>query len=148
MAREKINLVPNELKEKITIKKKILEGEITPEIFNTLPEKEKEKIVDILFEIASSKVDPNQGASTLEFVVFAFMRLVNKQLAGMSLTAEDQEIKEKLDTILNMHEITNTKISKKDWLFDYMEYAASKAEEILNNRKEHIERKKKTTGRV
>jgi hypothetical protein len=148
MARQRFSLVPDEVKQELILESKIRNGEINPDNFHQLTPEEQKKVQEILFRIASDKVNPNIGASTLEFVVFAFMRIAYKQLKGLALTAEDQEIKESLERIMQMHQITNDNISKQDWYFDYMKYAEEKAQAILKNREEHIERKRQIMGYV
>jgi hypothetical protein len=147
MARERISLVPDEVKREQVLKQQLLDGEMTPEVFQTLDPEEQGLINEILFKISSEKIEPNQGISALEFILMSFIRITNKKVNGMSLTAEDQAVEDSLNRILAMHEITN-ETPKASWLFDYMAYAEYKSQEFLNNRKEHVERKKKTIGEV
>jgi hypothetical protein len=148
MARQRFSLVPDEVKQELVLESKIRNGEINPENFHQLTPEEQKKVHEILFKIASDKVNPNIGASVLEFVVFAFMRIMNKKVNGLALTAEDLEIKKSLDRIMEMHQITNDNISKQDWYFDYMAYAEEKAQAILQNREEHVNRKRQVIGEV
>jgi hypothetical protein len=147
MARQRITLVPDEVKQETNLREQILTGEMTPEVFATLSPEEQAKVNEVLFKIASEKVDPNKGASALEFILFAFMRLVNKKLNNLSLNQEDLEVQDALNQILAMHEITN-ETPKANWLFDYMSYAQAKAQEFLENRREHVQRKLSTIGEV
>lgn len=146
MARERIALVADEVKREDDIRRQIETGEMNPEVYATLSDDEKTAVSNILFEMSSEKIEPNQGTSALEFILFAFMRITNKKLAGMSLTAEDQEVEDALQTILGNHQITDDTTPKADWLFDYMSYAQAKSAEFLQNRAEHIDRKKSTIG--
>lgn len=148
MPRQRISLVPEEVKQEKTIEAKIQSGEINATNFSTLTLEEQAQVNKILFNMASKKVVPNQGASALEFTLFAFMRIMTKKMNGMSLTADEKEIETGLNNIMNLHEITNTNLAKSDWLFDYMAYAEAKAVEILANREEHITRKQQVTGQV
>lgn len=148
MARQRISLVPDEVKKQETLESRILSGEINASNFAELSPEDQKQVNQILFKMASEKVDPNVGVSSLEFLIFAFMRIANKKLNGIPLNSEDLIIQESLNQILEMHEITNDNISKENWLFDYMAYAVANAEQILENRKEHIQRKQQVTGKV
>lgn len=148
MARELISLVPDKERYELTLEARVLSGEITAENFNELPEEEQKYVNSILFKMASDQIEPNQGTSAIEFILFAFMRITNKKVNGIGLTAEDREIEEGLNRILQSHQITNSQTFKKDWLFDYMQYAEVKSTEFLKNRLEHIERKKQVTGKA
>jgi|SRR5579875_1461117 len=148
MARQRFSLVPDEVKQEAEIRSKIESGEINPEVYASMPVDQQAIVNNILFKIASEKVEPNQGTSALEFVLFAFMRIMNKKVNGISLTAEDQEISDALDQILSLHQITDGQTPKSEWLFDYMGYAYVKAKEFLENRKEHIQRKEQVMGTV
>jgi len=148
MARERFTLVTDEVKREEDIRRQIETGEMNPEVYATLSEDEKTAVSNVLFEMSSEKIEPNQGTSALEFILFGFMRIANKKLSGMSLTAEDQEVEDALKVILGNHQITDGTTPKQDWLFDYMGYAQVKSAEFLQNRAEHINRKKNTIGEV
>lgn len=148
MARERIQLVPDEILNKEALKQQLLTGEMTPEIFSTLLQPEKDQINEILFDIASEKVIPNVALSVLEFALFSFMRVMTKKMNNVSLTAEDQEIMRGLEDIMAVHEITDGVTPKANWQFDYLAYAQYNAQKFLENRKEHVERKKQTIGEV
>lgn len=148
MARERISLIPEAVQEERSIESKIRSGEINPEIFATLPPEEQSKINGILFKMASSGIDSNQGVSALEFITLSSIRLLFKMVNHQGLTDDDMKIKASLDRIFKQHELLNSDVSMEDWLFDYMGYAEYKSGEILNNRKEHIERKIEVTGRA
>lgn len=148
MARQRISLIPDEQLKEITLRQQIGTGEMTPEIFAQLDPDEKRQVDGILFKMASEKVEPNQGISVLEFVVFGFIRIMTKKISGIGLSEDEMEIEKGLQAIMKIHEVTNDSVPRKDWLFDYMQYAEAKAIEILNNRREHIERKKQTIGQV
>lgn len=148
MARQRINLVPDDEKEEFVLTQQILNEEINTDNFNQLPIEQQEKVKQILFKMAANKIEPNMGASVLEFIVFAFMRIAYKKIKGLSLTSEDKKIEAFLERIFNLHEITNDDIYMKDWLFNYLEYAETKAVKILENRQEHIKRKKKIVGNI
>ncbi|WP_067923557.1 hypothetical protein [Alicyclobacillus shizuokensis] len=147
MAREVFSLVSDEVRQETVLRYQILNGQITPEVYATLDPDTQAKINKILFDIASEKSDPNIGASCLEFVLFTFMRLMLKRLNGEAFTDEDMGIQEGLNQILAMHEITNG-TPRSEWLFDYLLYTQAKAQDFLQNRKEHIERKKAVIGDV
>lgn len=148
MARERISLVPEEVKREVTLESRIRSGEINAESFSSLTPEEQSQVNSILFKMASSKIDPNQGASALEFVLFGFMRIMNKKVNGLALSEDEKEIEATLGRITGMHEMTNPEVAKTEWLFDYMQYAEMKSAEFLQNRKEHIERKAQITGKV
>ncbi len=148
MARQKISLVSDDVKREVSLESRIRSGEINPDNFKDLSEEEQYQVNAILFKIASNEIEPNHGVSTLEFIMFAFMRIMMKKVNGLSLSADEKEIEQSLQNIMNMHQITNTKVRKSDWLFDYMGYAEAKSQEFLANRERHIERKKNTTGIV
>lgn len=148
MARQRISLVNEEVKQELNLEAKIKSGEINAENFATLTADDQAKVNKTLFKMASDKINPNQGASVLEFTLFAFMRIMTKKVNGMSLTADEKEMETSLNNIMNLHEMTNTEVAKADWLFDYMGYAELKAGEILQNRKDHIARKQQVTGQV
>ncbi|MCY8466572.1 hypothetical protein [Bacillus atrophaeus] len=148
MARERIALVPEEVKKETTLELQIRSGELDTKKYADLSEEEQKKVREILFRIASEKVDPHQGNSVLEFILFGFIRLMNKKVKGLSLTQEDKKIEERLNRILDMHDITNKEKLRSEWLFDYMDYAEKKSEEILQNRQEHVFRKTRITGKA
>lgn len=148
MARERISLVPEEEKEVKQIKSMIESGEINTDNFHELPLELQKEVSRILFEMAESQINLAHGVSALEFVTFAFIRLMQKQVKGLPLSAEDKIIEEKLNRILDLHQITNKETYMDDWLFDYLEYAEAISKDVLKNRKDHIERKKKVIGRV
>lgn len=146
MARQHISFISDEKKQAISLESRIQSGEITAKNFGELSPTEQSQVHNILFEMASKKVNPNQGASALEFTLFAFMRVMTKKVQGMSLTEEEKQIDESLTRIMGLHQLTNTSVPKSDWDLDYMSYAESKALEILSNRKEHIIRKQEVIG--
>jgi hypothetical protein len=148
MARTRMSLISEEAQQEAILEQKIRTGELHADNFNQLSPEDQEKVNIILFKIASETINPNKGASVLEFVLFAYMRLMNKKMNGEYLNSEDVGIQDSLNRILAEHEITNTNIYRADWLFDYMDYAEYQAQEILKNRKEHIERKKSVTGQI
>lgn len=147
MAVERIELISDQEKTAINIRASIQDGTINKDNFDQLDEKTQSVVKDILFTMSTEKIDSSEGASTLEFILMAFIRIANKKMNGRSLNSEDVKIEEALNTILQMHEITNGTPRKK-WLFDYMGYAQYKTMQFLNNRKEHIIRKMKVTGKV
>lgn len=141
MARQRISLISEEEKKEKTLKQRILEGNFTHEDFQKLSLEEQQKVNKILFDIASERVNPTIGASTLEFILFSFMRIMKKKTDNLPLNSEDLKVEEALETIMNMHQITNEHTSLDEWLFDYLAYAKKRTEEFLQNRKEHIQRK-------
>jgi hypothetical protein len=148
MARERISLISEEERSTITLEQQIRTGEMNPEVFSTLSQEEQTKVNGILFKMASEKVEPNQGTSALEFILFGFMRIMNKKITGLALSEDEKAIDESLNRIMNLHQITNEEVLKINWLFDYMGYAEMKSAEFLQNRKEHIERKAQITGNI
>ena len=148
MARQRISLVSDEVKQELDLESRIRSGEINPETFEQLSPEEQTQVNNLLFKMASEKVEPNQGTSALEFILFGFMRIMNKRVNGMSLTEEEKTIEESLQRIMNLHQITNVDVEKSQWLFDYMAYAEAKSAEFLRNREEHIARKQQITGQA
>jgi hypothetical protein len=148
MARERISLIPEEMKQQLSLEQRIINGDINPDNIQILSVEEQKQVGEVLFKIASEKVEPNQGTSALEFILFAFMRIMMKKVNGQALTSEDRQIEQELNNIINMHELSSGKVARSNWLFDYMGYAQLKANEFLRNREEHIERKKKVMGNV
>jgi hypothetical protein len=148
MARQRFSLIPEDTKQEVILESKIRNGEIHADNFHELDPEEQKLVQKILFKMASEKVEPNIGASCLEFVLFAFMRLMHKQWNGIPFNEDDKAIQESLQRIMNMHQITNYQIPKQDWFFDYMAYAEEKAREILKNREEHVQRKLQVIGEV
>lgn len=147
MARERINLISDHEKEIEDLRLAIKNGIITKDNYEQYSTETQEKIKNVLFEISTENIDANEGASTLEFILMSFMRIVMKKMDGELLSAEDLIIEDQLRSIMRLHEITNG-TERKQWLFDYMGYAEYKTAQFLNNRKEHIERKKKVTGQA
>lgn len=148
MARERISLISDEQRSALTLEQQIRTGEINPDTFASLSPEEQKQVNTLLFKMASEKVEPNQGTSALEFILFGFMRLVNKKLTGLALSEDEKAIEANLNRIMGMHQITNEEVQKSDWLFDYMGYAEMKSAEFLRNREEHIQRKQQVTGQV
>ncbi|PVC75093.1 hypothetical protein C2I27_04190 [Priestia megaterium] len=148
MARERISLVSDEVKQQATLETRIRSGEINATNFKALSSEEQSQVNEILFEMACENVDPHKGSSVLEFILFGFMRVANKKMNGMALSEDEKFIEESLTQMMNRHEITNSTIDKSEWLLDYMKYAETKSEEILRNRKEHINRKRETMGEL
>jgi hypothetical protein len=148
MARERISLVSDEVKQQQDLEARIRSGEINPETFAQLSPEHQLEVNNLLFKIASEKVEPNQGTSALEFILFGFMRIMNKKIHGMSLTEDEKNIEESLNRIMDAHQITNQSVEKSQWLFDYMAYAEVKSGEFLRNREEHIVRKQQVTGKA
>lgn len=148
MARERISLVPDEVKAEVSLEGRIRSGDIHAENFNELTKEEQATVKTLLFKMASEQINPNQGTSALEFILMGFIRIMNKKVSGMAFTEDDKEIEASLQRIMQSHELTNPEIQKTDWLFDYMKYAETKSAEFLRNRKEHIERKITTTGKA
>lgn len=148
MARERISLVSEEVKAEVTLEARIRSGEINAGNFGELSTQEQSQVNGLLFKMASSKIDPNQGASALEFVLFGFMRIMSKKISGLALSEDEKEIEASINRIMEGHELTNPSVAKVNWLFDYMGYAELKSAEFLRNRKEHIERKTQVTGKA
>lgn len=148
MARERIALIPEAEQEERVLESKIKRGEINPETFSEMTPAEQSQVNGILFKMASSGIDSNQGVSALEFITLGSIRILFKLVEKRGLTDDDLKIKQALERIFAQHELLNDNVSMDDWLFDYMEYGQYKSAEILNNRKAHIDRKKEVTGRV
>jgi hypothetical protein len=148
MARERISLVSEEVKSQATLEARIQSGEINQENFNELTPAEQAQVNELLFKMASEKIEPNQGLSAIEFILIGHLRVMSKKINGLALTPDEQSIEESLNNILDMHQLGNPAVAKSDWLFDYMGYAEVKAGEFLQNRKEHIERKAHITGKA
>ena len=146
MARERIVLIPEEEQEERVIEAKIKSGEINPETFSGMSATDQSKVNGILFKIASSGIDSNQGVSALEFITLSSIRILFKLVEKRGLTEDELKMKTSLDRIFKQHELLNDEVAMADWLFDYMGYAEFKSAEILKNRKDHIERKKEVTG--
>lgn len=148
MARERISLIPDEVRSELTLEARIRSGEINPGNFNELSQEEQEKVNGLLFKMASEKIEPNQGLSAIEFILMGHLRIIAKKVDGLALSEDDIAVEESLNRIMAMHEITNPDMAKADWLFDYMQYAEVKSAAFLQNRKEHIARKAQITGRA
>ncbi len=148
MGRERITLITEAEATKVNYRKQIESGEMNPEEYNALSKEEQLIVTDVLFEMSSEKISPNQGTSALEFILFAFIRITNKKISGISLSPEDIEIEEQLKRITMNHQITSDNVSKNEWLFDYLSYAEYKSAQFLENRKEHIARKISAIGEV
>lgn len=142
MAVERIQLVPDEVLKKETIKEKVLKGEITKENFDDLSEDEQEKVKDILFDMASEEINLFHGVSSLEFILMGTLRVINKQMNNIALTETDEYIKDTLSRITEKHELSNTNFAKEDWLMDYMAYAEGNATKILENRMNYLSQKR------
>lgn len=125
MTVEHFQLVPNATLEKQNLKGQILNKEITKENFGSLSSDDQLKVKDILFDISTENIDSNEGASTLEFILMAFIRLTNKKLNGESLNSEDVQIEKELNEILATHDLANG-TARKEWPFNYMSYAQYK----------------------
>ena len=147
MARQRISLVSEEVKQSLNLESRIRSGEINADNFSDLPSAEQSEVNNILFNMASEKINPNQGASAIEFTLFGFMRIMTKKVQGMSLSEDEKNIEETLNRMMMFHELSNPSVRKSEWLFDYMAYAEKKEKEILGNRKEHITRKQQVTGK-
>lgn len=148
MAREYISLVSDEVKKEATLESRIKSGELNPDNFHELSPEDQRQVNNILFKMASDKIDIHHGTSALEFVVMSALRLMTKRIDGLALSEEDQKIQKSLNAIMNMHDLANPTVPMDDWLFDYMAYAQHKTYETLQNRKDHIDRKVHTTGTV
>lgn len=148
MAKERITLVSDDVKRQLDLESQIRAGLITPDSFTTLSAEDQTEVNNILFKIASEQVEPNQGTSALEFILFGFMRVMMKKIQGLSLNTQDKKVEESLNRIMARHDITNQDVDMSQWLFDYMGYAELKSNEFLKNREEHIARKQQVTGRV
>lgn len=142
MTVQKIQLVPDEILNEQNLKERVMRGEITKDNYETLSEKEQNKVKDILFDIASENVNIYHGASSLEFILIGALRIIKREMNGLPLTETDLEIKESLDRILEMHELGNENSSKENWLMDYMGYAEAKSKKFLDNRKNYINSKR------
>jgi hypothetical protein len=148
MAREKISLIPDELKEVKHIENMIQSGEINKDNFHQLSPIHQQEVNKILFDMAESQINLSQGVSAIEFVLFAYIRIMSKQAKGLALSAEDKKVEEGLNRVLELHQITDGNTSIDDWLFNYMEYAEAASVQILGNRSEHINRKREVTGNI
>ncbi|CDQ41797.1 hypothetical protein [Virgibacillus salexigens] len=146
MTRERISLISDDDKKMQQLEDRILSGEINKNNYEQLNLTQQNEVNRILFEIAEEKINLSKGVSAVEFVLFAFIRLISKQVNGVAMTAEDKKIEAGLQKVLDLHEIYNENISMEKWLFNYMEYAETAAIKILGNREDHIQRKKGVTG--
>ena len=142
MAVERIQLVPDDVLKKETLKDKVLSGEITKENFNNLTELEQAEVKDILFDMASEGINLYTGVSSLEFIMMGALRVMNKEMNHIALTETDMYIKNTLQEIMEKHELSNTNMAKEDWLMDYMAYAEGNATKILENRMNYLSQKR------
>lgn len=146
MAKERIQLVSDEVLLKTTLKAKLKSGEYTKEDYQKATQEEQRLVKDLLFDIAIEPVNPHHGASAIEFILFAGLRLMMKHHDGTGFTDEDFKIQEQLREVLAIHELSNGNVDKKDFLFDYLDYAKFVAQGVLGNREAHIHRKVAITG--
>ena len=138
---ERIQLVPDDVLKKETLKDKVLSGEITKENFNNLTELEQAEVKDILFDMASEGINLYTGVSSLEFIMMGALRVMNKEMNHIALTETDMYIKNTLQEIMEKHELSNTNMAKEDWLMDYMAYSKANAVKILENRSKYLAQK-------
>lgn len=147
MARQRFQLTSNETLEKQQILHGIQSGTFSKEDFNDLsPEKQKE-VNDLLFELSASGINLFHGTSALEFIVISALRIMFRYKENTPLSEDDRMLESFLEDILKRHELGNSDVASADWLFDYLSYAKFKTDQILLNREEHIERKRKVTGK-
>lgn len=146
MAKERIQLVSDEVARKTTLRAKLKSGSYTKEDFDQADTVEKGLVKELLFDIAIEPVNPHHGASAIEFMVFAGLRLMMKKFDGVGYTQEDFEIDRQLREILKIHELSSGDVDKADFLFDYLSYAQHVATGVIANREQHIARKVAITG--
>lgn len=146
MAKERIQLVTDEVARKTTLRAKLKNGSYTKEDYEVADDIEKGLVKDLLFDIAIEPVNPHHGASAIEFMVFAGLRLMMRKFDGVGFTEDDFKIEAQLREILKMHELSSGDVDKDDFLFDYLEYAKYMAQGVIHNREQHIARKVAITG--
>ena len=146
MGKERIQLVSDEVLKKTSLRAELKNGTYTKEDYAKADAAEQRLVKDLLFDIAIEPVNPHHGASAIEFMVFAGLRLMMKHHDGTGFTEEDFKIQEQLREVLAIHELSNGEVDKEDFLFDYLEYAKFVASGVLENRQQHIERKVAITG--
>lgn len=146
MAKERIQLVTDEVLKKTTLRAQLKNGKYSKEDYEKADPTEQRLVKDLLFDIAIEPVNPHHGASAIEFIVFAGLRLMMKKHDGVGFTEEDFKIQDQLRDILSIHELSNGEVNKDDFLFDYLDYAKYVAVGVLDNRESHIKRKVAITG--
>ncbi|MGF0347775.1 hypothetical protein ACQR3P_29465 [Rhodococcus sp. IEGM1300] len=146
MAKERIQLVSDEVARKTSLRAQLKSGGYTKEDYDKADTVEKGLVKELLFDIAIEPVNPHHGASAIEFMVFAGLRLMMKKFDGVGYTQEDFEIDRQLREILKIHELSNGEVDKADFLFDYLSYAQHVATGVIANREQHIARKVAITG--
>lgn len=140
--RERFVFVNKEEEKRLELKDQIKRGILTREVFEQLPEKEQHTVKDILFEMSSENVNVFHSLSVLEFVLIANMRL---QLKGDNLNEDDIKIQEALSEFISAHELGDPSKSINDWSIDYLSYIKKQTALVLENRRDHIERKRSLT---
>lgn len=141
MAKERIQLVSDEVLKKTSLRAELKNGTYTKEDYAKADAAEQRLVKDLLFDIAIEPINPHHGASAIEFIVFAGLRLMMKHHDGTGFTEEDFKIQEQLRDVLAIHELSNGEVNKEDFLFDYLDYAKFVAVDVIGNRGNHIARK-------
>lgn len=146
MAKERIQLVSDEVLKKSSLRGQLKAGSYSKEDYDQAEAEEQRLVKDLLFDIAIEPVNPHHGASAIEFIVFAALRLMMKRFDGVGFTQEEFELEKQLRSIMEIHELSNGNVNKEDFLFDYLSYAKHMAEGVIANREAHIARKVAITG--
>lgn len=145
MMRERFVFINKEEESKLKIKHDLEEGKLTKEKFDQLSSEDQEIAKDLLFELASEKVNVFHSLSVLEFMIIASMRLQLKEDELTGLTEDDIKIKEAMKEFVEAHELGDTSKPISEWTIDYLAYIKKQTALVIKNRGDHIERKRSLT---
>lgn len=142
MGLERIQLVPDSVIEKDTIKYQIEENLISNEAYQGMTKEYQNKVKEVLFEMYSQPVAAPQALSAIEFMIFGFSKMMFKVIGDNpeNLNEEEKGFYELFKGIVNQHEIT---LNPNDW---YMPYVIDKMQKALQNREEYKQKKINITG--
>ena len=140
--RERFVFVNKEEENKLKIKHDLEEGQLTKEKFDQLSRDDQEIAKDLLFELASEKINVFHSLSVLEFMIIASMRL---QLREGEFTEDDLKIKEAMKEFVEAHELGDSSKPISEWRIDYFAYIKKQTALVVKNRSDHIDRKRSIT---
>lgn len=140
MARERINLVSEEILKDQSIAQQINSNLLTNEVYNSLSVAEQNNVKKVLFEMYSEPVVAPEALSGLEFAIFGLAKLFFRVESDTPLTEAESVYYDRFRQFIDQHEIT---LDPTDWHVPYAEAKMLKAKE---NRADYKQRKTEITG--
>lgn len=141
MSREVFQLVTDSQLAKEEMRQRIKWGQLTNEMYSSMPPKEQQLVHEVLLDNYRQNVDVHAALSALEFGAIFLAKLLFKQVDLAKLTASETEFFNQFRVLVEGHDASLSL----DWYFSYFANVLNKTQE---NRQEYRLKKQEITTKI